>query len=153
MGGLGDLALTSGSLLIAQRLLPPRAAGHTRASAPAWDVPVRMLVAAALVLVLTSAAGRLGPRLSGLMAAVPIVTVIIAAFTHAQYGPDSVALYFRGLLRGLYSFAIFCFVFSVTLGPLGSGLLAATLSALVAQLSMQGLILWRMSARSSPAQG
>jgi hypothetical protein len=30
------------------------------------------------------------------------------------------------------------------------GLLAAALSALVAQLSLQGLILWRMSARSSP---
>ena len=150
LGGLGDLALTSGSLLIAQRLLPSPAVGLTRARPPGWDVPMRMLVAAALVLVLTSVAGRLGPRLSGLMAAFPIVTVIIAAFTHAQYGPEPVASYFRGLLRGLYSFALFCFVFSVALGPLGLGLPAAAFSALVAQLSMQGLILWRMSVRSSP---
>ena len=150
LGGLGDLALTSTSLLIAQRLLPSPAVGHTRARLPRWDVPMRMLVAATLVLALTSVAGRLGPRLSGLMAAFPIVTVIVAAFTHTQYGPESVAWYFRGLLRGLYSFALFCFVFSTTLGALGLGLLAAACSALVAQLSLQALIQWRMSAWSGP---
>jgi hypothetical protein len=78
------------------------------------------------------------------------VTVIIAAFTHAQHGHEAVASYFRGLLRGLHSFALFCFVFSGALGPLGLELPGAVVSALLAQLMLQALILWQMASRRSP---
>jgi hypothetical protein len=107
-----------------------------------WDLPLRMIAAAALVIVLTAAADRLGPQWSGLLAPFPIATAIVAAFTHAQRGVDSVVAFFRGFLPALVSFGLFCLVLAIALEPLGLAL-AVTL-ALVAQLSTQLLTLWQM---------
>jgi hypothetical protein len=79
------------------------------------------------------------------LAAFPVVTAIVGAFTHVQQGSAGVAWYFRGLLRGLHSFALFCFTFSTALGALKLSLVASTLAALATQLTVQALLLWRLT--------
>jgi ABC-type transport system involved in cytochrome bd biosynthesis fused ATPase/permease subunit len=79
----------------------------------------------------------------------PVATAIIASFTHAQRGVDSVVVYFRGFLPALVSFGLFCLVLSVGLEPLG--LTVALILALVVQLSTQTVTLWSMT-RAERAQ-
>lgn len=141
------LMLTVAGLVAAHGLLPAPTSRGEALRRPDWDLPMRMATAAALVLLLTALAARLGPSVSGLLAAFPVVTAIVGAFTHAQQGAAAVTVYFRGLLRGLHSFALFCFVFSAALGVLHWSLLASTLAALTAQLAMQAIVLWRSSAQ------
>ena len=107
-----------------------------------WDLPLRMLAAAALVTILTAVADILGPQLSGLLAPFPVATAIVAAFTHKQRGVDAVVVFFRGFLPALVSFGLFCVVLAVALEPLGVA--RALTLALVAQLSTQVVTLWNM---------
>jgi len=137
-----SLVLALASFAIAQRMLPARKPVVSAAVPPGRDLLLRMLAAAALVLILTSAADRLGPTLSGFLTPFPIATAIIAAFTQAERGPDAVISYFHGFVPALNSFALFCFVFALALVRFGLPL-AVTL-ALSAQLAIQGINLWRM---------
>jgi hypothetical protein len=148
-GRAGALLLTVAGLLAAHRVLPALVSRNEPLRRPEWDLPMRMATAVALVLALTSLAAQLGPSISGLLAAFPVVTVIVGAFTHAQQGPAGVAAYFRGLLRGLHSFALFCVTFSAALGALHLGLVTSTLTALAAQLTTQALLLWRVTEGSA----
>ncbi len=54
--------------------LLPRSAAEARVATvpPPWDIPARMIIAAGLVLGLSSAAPVIGPRLAGLIAAYPV---------------------------------------------------------------------------------
>jgi hypothetical protein len=115
--------------LPAQRVLPPPP------KPPAWDLPLRMTAAAALVIILTSVAAWLGPNLSGLLTPFPLSTAILAAFTHAQRGHDAVASFFHGFVPALGTFAVFCFVLSLTLPVMSIAL--AVVCALSAQLVLQ----------------
>jgi hypothetical protein len=135
-----SLVIAIVALAAGQLLLPRQTSGGVRAVAPPWDLPLRMAAAAALVLILTAAADRLGPRLSGLLTPFPVATSVLAVFTHARHGSPDVIRFAGGLLPGLHSFAVFCFVLSVTLGPLQLGLAAALASALAVQLTIQAVI-------------
>ena len=137
-----SLVLALASFAIAQRILPARKPVVSAAVHPGRDLLLRMLAAAALVLILTSAADRLGPTLSGFLTPFPIATAIIAAFTQAERGPDAVISYFHGFVPALSSFALFCFVFALAL--LRFGLPLAVTLALSVQLAIQGINLWRM---------
>lgn len=118
-------------------LVLPQAQGERPSvvTLPAWDLPLRGLSALALVLVLTAAANQLGPKLSGLLAPFPVITSVLAVFTHAQHGKRELRLIMRGLVMGLVAYALFCFVLAVSLEALGiaEGFLLATLAALAIQ--------------------
>jgi hypothetical protein len=114
---------------------PDRPPSIDRPRAPRWDVPLRMAVAATLVLALTSAADWLGPQLSGVLTPFPVATAIVAGFTHAQLGADATAWFFRGFIPGLCGFALFCCVLAALL-PSQSWPLALA-AALGAQLVSQ----------------
>jgi len=133
------LAIAIAALLFVRWLLPSRASLPNAPPAPAWDLPVRMLSALALVFALTSAAEHLGPTLSGLLTPFPVVTAIVAGFMHAQQGTGAVLRFLRGYMLGLSSFAIFCFVLALTL-PTRS-LATAAAAALAAQLAAQAILL------------
>jgi len=108
---------------------------------PSWDLPARALAALALVLTITAASGSLGPGLSGLLAPFPIITSVLAVFTHLHGSPGQVRVLLRNFLVGFYGFASFCFVLAVGLDPLSTGVafLAAISAALVVQLSVFAL--------------
>jgi hypothetical protein len=124
-------------------LLPSQrpAAGGVTASPPAWDLPVRAGCALALVLALTTTAGWLGPQLSGLLAPFPVITTVLATFTHSQRGPDEAVRLLRGMLTGFVAFALFCFTLTVSLR--GTTVTAAFALATVAALVVQALAVAR----------
>jgi hypothetical protein len=135
---LVGLAIAVGSLLVVRWLLPPPGPALAPPDPPAWDLPVRIVSALTLVFVLTSAADHLGPALSGLLTPFPVVTAIVAGFMQAQQGTGAVLRFLRGYMLGLSSFAVFCFVFALTLP--NRSLLTAAAAALAAQLLAQAVL-------------
>jgi len=133
-------------------LLLPRPLGlpPTAAPPPRWDLPLRAFCAFMLVLVLTTIAGWLGPKLSGLLAPFPVITTVLATFTHAQRGPAEAARLLRGMLTGFGAFALFCFILAISLRTTGVGLgfAIATAAALLAQATLIALV---QSGRITPA--
>jgi len=110
-----SLVVVAVGFAIGLRLLPP-APETTPPAATTWsDLPVRGLAALGLVLVLTAVSGALGPHLSGLLAPFPVITSVLAVFTHAQGGPTQVNVLLRNFLIGFYGFAAFCFTLALAL--------------------------------------
>jgi hypothetical protein len=133
---LGALILVGIGFAIGIGLLPapPRTLADP-GRLPWWDLPARGGAALALVVALTGVSGALGPHLSGLLAPFPIVTSVLAVFTHAHGGSDQVRILLRNFLVGFYGFAAFCFALAVTLDSLG--VVAAFSIALAAALAVQ----------------
>jgi hypothetical protein len=128
--------LVAAVLGVALRLLPATEAPVSLAGPPpAWDLPVRMVVATTLVLLLTGLAPVLGARLTGLLAPFPLFASILAIFAHQQQGPAAARRVLRGLLLGLFAFDGFFLVFSSLVVRDGSGL--SFLAALAAALLIQ----------------
>jgi hypothetical protein len=123
-------------------LSPNSVGGQTPAVGPAppsWDLPVRAGCAAAMVLAITAASAGLGPRLSGLLAPSPIITTVLAAFTHGQLGQDPTLRLLRGMLTGFFAFALFSWTIALTL-PHTSIALAFTLATAVAALTQAAIL-------------
>jgi hypothetical protein len=111
-----SLVLVSVCFALGLRLLPPAPWPSPPIAAPPWwDLPARALAALGLVLALTAVSGALGPHLSGLLAPFPIITSILAIFTHAHGGFAQVGVLLRNFLLGFYGFAAFCFTLAIAL--------------------------------------
>jgi hypothetical protein len=137
-------ALTS--MVVAHALLPP-AGGHASKPRPAWDLPLRALASMTLVLVITGLAHRLGPTLSGVLTPFPVAISILLGFSHAQGGSAAAISFLRGFFPGMWGFAAFCFVLSVTIVPVGTA--AAFALATACALAIQAVVLWGMQRRLS----
>jgi hypothetical protein len=135
---VSGLAVALAGFGIARWVLPASSGAPTSIAAPAWDLPVRMAAAVALVLLVTGLAAWLGPRLSGAITSFPVATTILLAFTHAQQGTPAAAGFLRAFLPAMWSFALFCFV--LAWGVVGLGRDLAFLAALVVHLAAQGLV-------------
>jgi hypothetical protein len=154
-----SLALAALALGVCLAALPrPSHAALEHASPPAWDLPLRAACAAALVLALTAIAGWLGPQLSGLLAPFPVITTVLATFTHAQRGHDELLRMLRGITVGFGAFALFCFALALALPRLDtpeSFALATTVALLVQGFVLVQLVAasragwWRMRSRTS----
>ena len=151
LGGVGELLIANAALLVAHRLLPRQGTVTATLPPPVWDVPLRMIAAATVVLILTAVARAVGSTISGVLSAFPTVTLVLAAFIHVQRGHAAVAAFLRGVLRGLHGFALFCIVFSAALGPLGWTLVQGLAVALLAQLALQTILLRALSTPTAEA--
>ena len=98
---------------------------------PRWDLPARMLLATILVLAITGSAAALGPRLSGLLATIPLYASILAGFGFQLVGPAAAIRVWRGLLFGLFGFGAFYLVIAASLEWLGLWAFAAALGAAI----------------------
>ena len=137
VAGLCVSVVATGTAL---RVMSVKEAGADRPapSLPWWDLPARAVATGGLVLALTGAAARLGPGLTGVLAPFPTGTSVVAAFALAQGGSAAAVATARGVLRGLWGFAVFCFLTAVLAGPLGGSAFAvATLGALGTQLAVR----------------
>jgi hypothetical protein len=72
-----------------------------------WDIPTRMFLATAFVILITAFATNLGPQLSGLLTPFPVFSTILVAFAHKQQGPEAGIRFIRGLVTGSFAFATF----------------------------------------------
>jgi len=134
-----SLAFVAACFALGLRLLPPASSPLPAVAAPPWwDLPARALAALGLVVTLTAVSGALGPHLSGLLAPFPIITSVLAVFTHAHGGVAQVGVLLRSFLIGFYGFAAFCFVLAVTLPALSTaaGFGLATAVALAVQATI-----------------
>jgi hypothetical protein len=133
------LIVAVASFVVGRAALPPARAPRAPAAPAAWDLPLRMLSAMAIVLLVTELAERLGPSLTGALTPFPVALTILLAFTHARGGPDTMVRFLHGFMPGMWSFAVFCFVVSVVLVTLGP--LAGFTLALAAQIAVQSVLL------------
>lgn len=138
-GLIASLVLTVAAAILARRLLPRVERVLQPVTTPRGDLAVRLIASAAMVLALTALADNLGPTLSGLLTAFPVLTTTIPVFTQVQRGPAAAVAFFHGFVPAIVGFALFCFVFSVTLERLGLAL--AVTAAVVVQLAVHGVIL------------
>src|SRR5581483_3747949 len=133
---VGSTAITL-TLVLLQRT--DRTPSTRRAAQPKWDLVLRVVCTIVPIVAVTAAANTLGPQLSGLAAAFPVVTPVLAAFTHSQLGAAEARRVLHGLTGGLVSYAVFCFTVSVALRDLGTG--DAFLLAAAAMLAVQATML------------
>jgi hypothetical protein len=137
------------ALIVALELMPRRPErGSPSVAVPRWDIPARMIVATAYVVLLTALAPALGPRLTGLLSPFPLYAAVLAVFAHHLQGPEAAASVLHGLLLGLFSFAAFFLVLAGLLER--AGVLTAFAAAIVAALACQGGSLWRLRGRALP---
>ncbi|MFH1022170.1 MAG: hypothetical protein V1809_02145 [Planctomycetota bacterium] len=139
------------ALLAAAWILPP-SPGRTGADAPGWEIPARMLAAAALVLALTGTGSILGPMWSGLLATFPVAGTTLAVFTHRRHGPAGATAFFRGFVTGLQSFSAFALTLALILPTRGRD--EAFVIATGAAVAMQAVSFFRSKGfRAAPAPG
>ncbi len=101
------------SIVAALRFYPVPAIETTprqRAKPPKYDIPFRMLVATLFVLAITTLAKALGPTWSGILTPFPIITSILAIFTHYLQGSNATITILRGIMIGLVGFTTFLFL-------------------------------------------
>lgn len=138
-------------LALSYRMLPPAMA--TGSSVPgAREIGWRMAAGVAMVLLSTSLAHWLGPRLSGLVATFPIGITVMAVFSHRFHGAGAAIGLMRAVVPGLVSFAVFFVVCALTLERLGAWRGFATASAVT--LAAHVLLMcasWRLSRRVPPS--
>ncbi len=149
------LLLVLASLLAAVRALPAAGRDGGPGPAPAWEIPARMLIGTAIVLVLTAAADALGGGPSGVVAIFPTFAAILTVFAHRRDGFAPAVAVLHGLLTGLYGTAGFFAILIVTLPPLGiAGGFALALAGCAA--IQAAALLWRrlpgrQRARATPS--
>lgn len=75
-----------------------------------YDIYLRMFIITVFVTLITYLAKILGPTWSGILTPFPIITAILAAFTHYTQGAYGTSIILRGILTGFIGFASFLFL-------------------------------------------
>lgn len=138
------------ALVLVARPLHERLAHGAVAPPGRTDLWLRLVITAVLVLALTGAARRLDAHVSGLLSPFPIITAVLAGFTHARAGGEAANELLAGFVPGLVSFGLFFAVLAVVLGASTTfvGFLAATATTLAAHA-----VLIIRAQRTTAAQG
>ena len=139
-------ALMAGLLLLTLRLLPARERRVVASPRPpGWDLPVRVVLTTAIVLVITSVAPTLGPYGSALVATFPLFASVLAVFAERHQGHASAVEVLRGLVNGLFGFMAFFVVVALALEPLGFIAFAIAVAVVIAVQSVALVALRRAS--------
>lgn len=107
---LASYPLVIGSVLLALRFFPKPGKLPTGTRRLPFDIPIRMTVATMFVLIITGLAGMLGPNWSGILTPFPIMTSVLAIFSHTLQGSNAAITTLRGLVIGLLGFTTFLFL-------------------------------------------
>lgn len=130
--------LTMLGVLAALYFFPAPTAHPPKVRRLPFDILIRMLVATLFVLLITGLARLLGPVWSGLLTPFPILTSVLAIFSHSLQGSSATIAILRGLVIGLLGFTTFFFlqgywlnIFPIALS-FGLGFVVNTLINLIA---------------------
>ena len=115
-GVLLGLLVACASFVVAFGLLPRASVSDAELAHPNWDLPMRGIAAAVMVVTLTALSASLGSELSGLLAPFPVITSVLAAFTHAQRGHSETVVLIRGMVGGWFVYAALVFAYALALG-------------------------------------
>ncbi|MEU6141957.1 hypothetical protein ABZ848_16520 [Streptomyces sp. NPDC047081] len=139
---LGSVLLTAGLtaavILVGLVTCPPGDPGHRPPSrSRAWEIPLRMAMATALVLTAVTAARTLGSFVGGMLSALPILLAIMGTALHRSAGAPVATDLMRGALSATTGTLCFLLALGATLVPLGPA--PAFLLALAALAATQPL--------------
>ena len=100
---------------------------------------LRLVVATAFTVAMITLAGRLGPSLSGIVDALPLLSLMMAFFTHQEVHADASARFLRGVTKGTFSYVATIWAVAELLHAHDVRLtfVAAILAAAAAQLVLQ----------------
>ncbi|WP_321889170.1 hypothetical protein [Paraburkholderia bannensis] len=135
------------AITLALNVMPNTAATSAKVDAPWWDLPLRMVLIAALIVSVTLIAPYVGASAAGVIASFPFMAIILAVFAHRASGAAAAQQVMRGMATGLIGFAAFFFVLSLLLTH--THLVVAYGSAILCTLAIQAMSFYRM--RSLPA--
>ncbi len=131
-------------VLVAALFLVGRPGGEAvKVAPPRFDLPLRMVLATAMLLFVTTAASALGPVWSGLLSPFPIFTFVMSTFAHSQSGASAAWRVIRGVLAGLFAYTAFFLVVGLLVLN-ASPVLTYALAACVA-LAINGASLFRIA--------
>jgi hypothetical protein len=140
---VGSLAVSLLTLFIAPRLFP-RAQGPWGAHAlPAQELLLRMAAGAVMVLGVTAAAEALGSVWTGLFAAFPVMSTVLAVFSHRANGPGFAVALLRAMVGGFYAYITFCLCVALLLEhwSIAATYTFATVATVVVQGAARAVIL------------
>lgn len=80
-----------------------------------YDIYLRMIIITFFVALITYLAKILGPTWSGILTPFPIITAILASFTHYTQGAYGTSIILRGMLTGFIGFASFLYLQAILL--------------------------------------
>ena len=124
-----SLAISLVTLFIAPRIYPRAHAQWGSRAMPAHELLLRMAAGAAMVLGVTAMAEALGTAWTGLFAAFPVMSTVLAVFSHRANGPGFAVALLRAMIGGFYSFIAFSLAVSLLLAHAS---IAVTFAASVA---------------------
>lgn len=107
---VASYVLTIIGILAALRFFPASTAQLSTGRRLPFDILIRMLVATLFVLLITGLARLLGPVWSGILTPFPILTSVLAIFSHSLQGSSATSAILRGLVIGLLGFTTFFFL-------------------------------------------
>jgi len=139
-GTLFSVALVA--VLISLRSSPRGEVEDNRLAPPWWDLPARVALVVSLIVAVTLVAPYVGPVMSGVLAAFPLMGVILALFAHRMAGPAAAQHVMHGMVAGLFGFAVFFYALGLMLPRFD--LVVSYAVAIVAALLAQGFSYWRM---------
>lgn len=136
--------------LLALVLQPRRRKQSHLVVTPRWDTPVRMIMAASFVVLITEISSAIGPQLSGLLTPFPMFASILGAFTHRFQGAEAARQSLSGVMIGSFSSSVFLLIVAATLER--AGIAIAFSLALLGILLTQCCSLWLMQKRAGKKQ-
>jgi hypothetical protein len=139
LGGL----LAAGGFAIALRFWPTTIDEPVEGSGR-YRLTLRAVLAAGFSFLVITMAGRIGPGLSGLAEALPIMSLVIAFITHQEIGAHATSRFLQGVVKGSFSYVASNLVFTELMasGPIWIAILVALGVAGTAQVAVQYLDSW-----------
>ena len=136
LGGL----LSAGGFAVALRFWPTTTHVHIEESGR-YRLTLRAVLAAVFSFLVITMAGRIGPSLSGLAEALPIMSLVIAFITHQEIGSHATSRFLQGVVKGSFSYVASILVFTEMMisRPIWVALLVALGVAGTVQLGVQYL--------------
>jgi hypothetical protein len=142
-------ALVAVAVLAGLAILAGRSGEPPAAAAPGrWDIPARVILATAFILLVSASVSWVGPVLAGLLSPYPMIGAIMAVFAHRLAGPAEAAQVWRGLVAGMFGFSGFFLALALLLEP--AGIVAAFAVATLACVAVLRLSLGLIRTRSLP---
>jgi uncharacterized membrane protein (GlpM family) len=131
-----SLAISLLALFLAPRLFPRAQSQWGSRPMPPSELLLRMAAGALMVLGVTGAAEALGSVWTGLFAAFPVMSTVLAVFSHRANGPGFVVAMLRSMIGGFYSLITYCLAVALLLES--QGLAVTFVAAVAAAVAVQG---------------
>ena len=138
-GLIAGLALFVTAAVLTLGTWPQSAApeASSQSASGAGEFTIRVVLASALVVTLTGAVHALGPQLAGLLAAAPLVALVLTPATHSERGGAAAGALLHGVAKGSVGAAAFALVLALCVDSLGG---IAFLAAASAGIAVAGLV-------------